>query len=55
MVALHNHSAIEQKIDGGERVAQISIVPYLKAEFSETDVLSETVRGEGGFGSTGKK
>lgn len=55
MVALHNHSATEQKIDGGERVAQISIVPYLKAEFSETDTLSETVRGEGGFGSTGKK
>ena len=55
MVALHNHSAIEQKVDGGERVAQISIVPYLKAEFSEADELTETVRGEGGFGSTGKK
>lgn len=55
MVALHNHSGTEQKIDGGERVAQISIVPYLKAEFIKTDTLSETVRGEGGFGSTGKK
>ncbi len=55
MVALHNHSSILQTVDSGERVAQISIVPYLKAEFEETDSLTETVRGEGGFGSTGKK
>ena len=55
MVALHNHSSVEQKVDGGERVAQISIVPFLKAEFSEVEELTETVRGEGGFGSTGKK
>ena len=55
MVALHNHGTVEQTVDGGERVAQISIVPYLKAEFSEVGSLSETVRGEGGFGSTGKK
>lgn len=55
MVSLHNHSATEQKVEGGERVAQISIVPFLKAEFFEAEALSETVRGEGGFGSTGKK
>ena len=55
MVALHNHSSASQTVDGGERVAQISIVPYLKAEFTECDSLTETVRGEGGFGSTGKK
>lgn len=55
MVALHNHSSASQTVDGGERVAQISIVPYLKAEFMECDSLTETVRGEGGFGSTGKK
>lgn len=55
MVSLHNHSAAEQKVDGGERVAQISIVPYLKAYFSEVDTLTETARGEGGFGSTGSK
>ena len=55
MVALHNHSSIAQTVDGGERVAQISIVPFLKADFTEAETLSETVRGEGGFGSTGKK
>ena len=55
MVSLHNHSTTEQKVEGGERVAQISIVPFLKAEFFEAEALSETVRGEGGFGSTGKK
>ena len=55
MVALHNHSTASQTVDGGERVAQISIVPFLKAEFTEAQTLSETVRGAGGFGSTGKK
>lgn len=55
MVALHNHSDKEQKIEAGERIAQLVIAPFLKAEFDETDELSETVRGAGGFGSTGKK
>lgn len=55
MVSLHNHSNILQEIDNGERVAQIVIAPFLKAEFEESDELSDTVRGEGGFGSTGKK
>lgn len=54
MVALHNHTDRTQTVEGGERVAQLAIVPFLKAEFEETDALSETVRGEGGFGSTGK-
>ncbi len=55
MVALHNHTDEERTVEGGERVAQLVIVPFLKAEFSVTDELSDTVRGEGGFGSTGKK
>ena len=55
MVALHNHSSQAQKIENGERIAQIVIAPYLTAEFCETDTLDDTVRGEGGFGSTGKK
>ena len=55
MVALHNHSAIEQSISKGERIAQMVIAPFLKAEFSVVNELSDTVRGEGGFGSTGTK
>lgn len=54
MVALHNHSDEPKTIDGGERIAQLVIVPFLKAEFEESDCLSNTVRGAGGFGSTGK-
>ena len=55
MVALHNHSENAATVEGGERIAQLAIVPFLKADFVETDNLSETVRGEGGFGSTGRK
>ena len=55
MVALHNHSSLSAIVEKGERVAQISIVPYLTAEFIEADDLTETQRGTGGFGSTGTK
>lgn len=55
MVSLHNHSGACQEIADGERIAQLVIAPFLAAEFCETDELSDTVRGEGGFGSTGKK
>ena len=55
MVAIHNHSDIVQTVSCGERIAQLVIVPFLKAEFEESDELSDTVRGAGGFGSTGTK
>ena len=55
MVALHNHGTETASIDDGERVAQLVIAPYLTVEFTEADELGDTVRGEGGFGSTGKK
>lgn len=55
MVALHNHSDVSAEIAPGERVAQLAIVPFLKAEFEEAEELSDTVRGAGGFGSTGTK
>ena len=55
MVALHNHSEVEQTVSKGERIAQLVITPYVVADFEEADELSETVRGEGGFGSTGTK
>ena len=54
MVALHNHSEKTATVEPGERVAQLAIVPFLKAEFEEADELSDTVRGVGGFGSTGR-
>ena len=54
MVALHNHSDSIATVEPGERVAQLAIVPFLKAEFEVADELSDTVRGVGGFGSTGK-
>ena len=55
MVALHNHTDEERTVEGGERVAQLAIVPFLKAEFELSDELSDTARGAGGFGSTGTK
>ena len=55
MVALHNHSAIAQTIENGERIAQLVIAPYVVADFVLSDELDDTERGAGGFGSTGKK
>jgi dUTP pyrophosphatase len=55
MVCLHNHGTVSQTVECGERIAQISFVPYYMAEFELCDELDETVRGEGGFGSTGQK
>ena len=55
MVALHNHSDKPQSIEPRERIAQFVLAPYVTAEFLEVDDLSSTVRGEGGFGSTGTK
>lgn len=55
MVALHNHSETTQTVAKGERIAQLVITPYVVAEFEEAYELTETVRGEGGFGSTGTK
>ncbi|MBR5923815.1 MAG: dUTP diphosphatase [Clostridia bacterium] len=55
MVSIHNHSRDLQVIASGERVAQLVIMPYLKAEFTECESLEETERAAGGFGSTGTK
>ncbi len=54
MVALHNHSDDIQKVEKGERIAQLIIAPYIHVNFEETETLDDTVRGKGGFGSTGK-
>ena len=55
MVALHNHGCENQTVEPGERISQLLIMPVVQAEFEETDELSDTVRGDGGFGSTGRK
>ena len=54
-VALHNHGETAQTVAVGERIAQLVVAPYITAEFIEADELSDTVRGAGGFGSTGTK
>lgn len=54
-VALHNHTDVAQTVGAGERVAQLVITPYITATFVEKESLSDTVRGAGGFGSTGMK
>lgn len=55
MTALHNHGNIAQTVEPGERIAQMVIAPYIKANFILSDELDNTERGEGGFGSTGRK
>ena len=55
MVALHNHSNEPQTVEPRERIAQLVVAPFLRAEYFAVEELSDTVRGEGGFGSTGRK
>ena len=55
MVDLHNHSDNDLTIEHGERIAQLVITPYVTANFIQVEELNDTVRGEGGFGSTGTK
>lgn len=54
MVGLFNHSDLPQTVEPFERVAQFAVVPFVKAEFTECESLSDTDRGAGGFGSTGR-
>lgn len=54
-VALHNHGSVPQVVESGDRVAQLVIVPYLSAQFTQADELDDTERGSGGFGSTGSR
>ena len=54
-VIIYNHGNKDFIINNGDRIAQMVLVPILKMEFEEVDSLPNTVRGQGGFGSTGKK
>lgn len=52
-VGLFNHSDQDFVVNSGDRIAQLVLMPVLLSKIVETEVLSETDRGEGGFGSTG--
>ena len=54
MVALHNHGTEPQTVTQGERIAQLLVTPVLSPAFEECEDLTDTIRGAGGFGSTGK-
>ena len=53
-VVLHNHGTVSQTIENGERIAQFIITPVLQPAYEIADLLDDTLRGTGGFGSTGK-
>ncbi len=53
-VALHNDGEVQRVVTPAEKIAQLVVVPFLPVSFNEVKELSDTVRGAGGFGSTGK-
>ena len=53
IVALHNDTDEMMSIEPGERIAQLVILPFIPVQFNVVDSLTETERGDGGFGSTG--
>lgn len=55
IVALYNQSEDSFTVNPGDRIAQIVFMPYYQANFALVDELSDTARGEDGFGSTGSK
>ena len=53
-IILYNHGADDFVVNNGDRIAQMVLMPVLKASFEEVENLPNTIRGTGGFGSTGK-
>tara|TARA_B100001027_G_C16132409_1_gene269876 strand:+ start:170 stop:607 length:438 start_codon:yes stop_codon:yes gene_type:complete len=53
-IILFNHGAKEFTVNNGDRIAQMVLMPVLKFEFDEVSEINDTVRGSGGFGSTGR-
>ena len=53
-VIIYNHGRSDFVINKGDRIAQMILMPVIKMELEEAENLPETIRGEGGFGSTGK-
>lgn len=54
IVALHNDSETVRTVEPGERIAQMVVIPFLPVQFEEVSALTDTERGAGGFGSTGR-
>ena len=54
LVGLHNSSNTPYEVSVNERIAQLVIMPYIKADFLEVQQLEDSDRNTGGFGSTGK-
>ena len=54
IVALHNDTDLPQTVNPGDRIAQMAVLPFMALDFCLTDTLPDTLRGDGGFGSTGK-
>ena len=54
IIALHNHGSQIRTVHSGDRIAQLVITPVFTPGFIEVDILSDTARGQSGFGSTGK-
>ena len=54
LVSIHNHSSVSASVAPGQRIAQLVIMPVACPVFTEADALSDTDRGAGGFGSTGR-
>lgn len=55
MIALHNHGGIARIVEHGDRIAQLVVTPVLIPQYVEVEALTDTERGVGGFGSTGKR
>jgi dUTP pyrophosphatase len=53
-VGLLNTGAEDYTVQSGERIAQLAVVPVVQAQLEQVELLDETQRGSGGFGSTGK-
>jgi len=53
-IIIYNHGSADFIINNGDRIAQMVLSPVIKMELKEVKDLPETIRGEGGFGSTGK-
>ena len=53
-IILYNHGVDDFVVNNGDRIAQMVLMPVLKASFEEVEDLPNTIRGTGGFGSTGK-